>query len=156
MPDADLGARSFGVGVLRIGGLGGTFRGRVRYPRVEPVVPTYNTRKDYMRHLKPSERWRGGLPLSIRSAIFPEDAEALWHAELVILVSHKAPQTAAMKGKGFQGLDELLDVSGARLCVHGHHHTSHTEAMTLPTGRKCIVRGLALGEVWRLPEDLLS
>jgi hypothetical protein len=150
LPDGDIGSRSIDIGGVKLGGLGGTFRERLWYPRFEMTPPVFENRAAYLRQVRPSERWRGGLPLGKRSAIFPEDSEALWQAELDVLVCHEAPSTMAMNGKGFLGIDELLDVSGARLCVHGHHHMSYAEDMVLRSGRACRVRGLAKGEVWRL------
>jgi Icc-related predicted phosphoesterase len=152
LPDGDIGGRCIEVGGLAIGGLGGTYRGRVWYPRFpeDNGLPIYLTRQQYLQQIRRNERFRGGPVLSMRPAIFPEDHACLVRGRLDVLVSHEAPRSAAMKSKGFHGLSQLLDETRARLCVHGHHHTSYMEDLVLPSGRTCRVRGLAIGEVWRL------
>jgi len=90
------------------------------------------------------------MPLGMRDAIFPEDIERLAKERLDVIVSHESPRTAAMRGKGFAGLDDLADKTHCKLWVHGHHHQSYTEVMELPSGRTLTVRGLAREECWDL------
>jgi hypothetical protein len=151
IPGADLGNTWVSAGRLIIGGLGGTYRGKIWYPRYADSDPaTYQTRNDYMRQVRPTDRFRGGVPLPLRSAIWPSDHKVLSAYRLDVLLSHEAPMTAAMGDKGFLGLTELLDATGARLSVHGHHHHHYLEDLVLPSGRMCRVVGLGKGDVWAL------
>jgi hypothetical protein len=151
LPDGNIGNKWISAGGLIIGGLGGTYRGKVWYPRYpDSDPPVYATRADYMRQVRPSDKFRGGVPLGLRSGIWPEDHKALSAYRLDVLLSHEAPMTAKMGDKGFVGLSELLDATGARLSVHGHHHRHYIEDLVLPSGRVCRVVGLAQGDVWEL------
>jgi len=151
LPDGNIGNRWTSADGLIIGGLGGTYRDRIWYPRYQDSIPPrYRTRTDYMRQVRPTDRFRGGVPLGLRSAIWPEDHEALTKFRLDVLISHECPTTIAMRDKGFLGLTELLDSTGARLSVHGHHHKSYVEDLVLPSGRVCRVVGLGIGDVWKL------
>jgi hypothetical protein len=144
----DLGLRVSSIGGLRIAGLPGVFKPRVWYPRKEPGAqliepPRFLTRAEFQASLRPSEIWRGGLPLWHRDTIFPEDFELLANIACDILVTHEAPSSHA---HGFAVIDALASACGATLVVHGHHHTSY--AAVLPNGIK--VKGLGLAETWLL------
>jgi Calcineurin-like phosphoesterase len=136
----DLGLRCGAIGELRIVGLPGVFKPRVWLP-VEP--PAFHTRAAFLASLKPHELWRSGLPLWHRDTIFPEDFDHLATLRCDILVTHEAPSSHP---HGFAVIDELAATLGARLIVHGHHHTAYTA--TLPNGIG--VRGLGLAEPWLL------
>ena len=147
-PEGNIHGRWERVGDLTIAGLGGIFKERVWYPRLELAEPVHASRRDYMRSLRPRERWRGGLPLDMRDAIFPEDVRALAELRADVLVTHEAPSTHRY---GFVGIDEAARLCRARMVVHGHHHESCDGV--LPTGVH--VQGLARAKVLRLrPEDL--
>lgn len=105
-----------------VAGLGGIFRDKIWYPRFEMVKPQYLTRKDYLKGVKRSERFRGGLPLGMADAIFPEDIVKLTKLRADILVTHEAPTTHR---NGFIAVDNLAKALHARLVVHGHHHMSY-------------------------------
>jgi len=144
----DLGLRVSTIGGLRIAGLPGVFKPRVWYPRAEPghnrVEPAaFQTRAAFQASLRPHEIWRGGLPLWHRDTIFPEDFARLSAVRCDILVTHEAPSSHP---HGFTVIDTLAANCGARLIVHGHHHTSYTAVLS--NGIR--VRGLGLAEPWPL------
>jgi len=62
-------------------------------------------------------------------AIWPEDVERLAAEKADILVTHEAPSSHR---SGAAVLDDLARAMGARLVVHGHHHTSYRA--TAPDG----------------------
>src|SRR5262249_26373625 len=67
-PEGDIGGRIIEIDGLRIAGLGGVFKPRIWYPRIdEPngrIEPArFSTRQGFLASLKPHECWRGGLPL---------------------------------------------------------------------------------------------
>lgn len=68
------------------------------------------------------DRWRGGLPLRVRDAIFPADVEALRGCRVDVLMTHEAP---TCHRHGFVGIDMAAEACRARLVVHGHHHQSY-------------------------------
>jgi len=146
-PEANLHAGWAQLGELIVAGLGGIFKERVWYPRHDHAAPVFADRRAYMRQVKPSERWRGGLPLSARDAIFPEDAAALRGIRADVLVTHEAPTSHR---HGFVGLDAAAASCRARLLVHGHHHDSYDGQ--LPGGTQ--VKGLAKAEVFRVTREL--
>jgi predicted phosphodiesterase len=146
-PEGDLGLGPRLIGGLRIGGLPGVFKPRVWHPRGGPDErvdpPRFQTRSAFQASLRPDELWRGGLPLWHRDTIFPEDIATLAAERCDILVTHEAPSSHE---HGFSVLDDLAARCRARLIVHGHHHRAYTA--TLANG--VAVRGLGLGEVYRL------
>lgn len=147
-PEGDIGGQVIEVGGLRIAGLGGVFKPRIWYPRAdEPnakiAPPSFNTRREFLYSLKPTEHWRGGLPLWHRDSIFPEDFAHLARHRFDVLVTHEAP---SCHRHGFAAIDRLAEVAAARLIVHGHHHESY--AAKLPSGID--VRGLGVAEPWVL------
>lgn len=133
---------------MTVTGLGGVFKERVWYPRFQAAVPVRATRRDYLRQLPRGERWRGGLPLRVRDAIFPEDVEALRSMMADLLVTHEAPTCHRY---GFVGIDMAAQACRARLVIHGHHHESSSACLSSGVP----VRGLGRTEVLVLrPEDL--
>lgn len=148
-PQGNIHAGPAEMGDMVIVGLGGIFKDRVWYPRVELAEPTYLTRQDCVRRIMPVDRWRGGLPLLLRDAIFPEDVRRLKKLKADVLVTHEAPSAHR---HGFVGVDEAARLCRARLVVHGHHHRSYDAV--LPTGIP--VRGLARAEVLRLRREDLA
>ena len=143
--DADLGGRVHRTSTgMAVAGLSGIFKGKVWYPR-DAEKPVHETRAAYVRTLKTCERWRRGVPLRQRDAVFPEDAEALGRRRADVLACHEAPTSHP---HGFAGIDRLAAALGVRWVIHGHHHTSYEGR--LPDGVR--VRGLGRAELWRLPE----
>ncbi len=142
-PEGNLHARSFSAAGIEIAGLGGVFKAKVWYPRQCAAEPVHATRRDLMRRLARTERWRDGLPLSARDAVFPEDVLALGRVRVDVLVTHEAPSNHR---HGFVGIDEAAALCRAKLVVHGHHHESLSGE--LPGGVRVI--GLAKAEVLRL------
>ena len=149
-PEGDFSGKVIEIGGLRIAGLAGVFKPRVWHPRpeeprgmIEP--PRFNTRVEFLASLKPSERWRSGLPLWHRDTIFPADFSVLAKQRFDVLISHEAPSSHR---HGFAVIDRLAEVGAARLIVHGHHHEFYTA--TLPNGIH--VRGLAVAEPWTFSE----
>ena len=142
-PEGCLGARPVIAGGIRAAGLGGVFKEKVWYPRFAHADPVHASRASFMRSLTKTDRWRRGLPLKLRDAIFPEDVTAMSGARVDLLVTHEAPSSHK---HGFVGVDRAAELCRARLVVHGHHHESvHGQ---LPGGVP--VRGLAKAEVLRL------
>ena len=148
-PEGNIHGRRAHVGGLTVIGLGGVFKGRVWYPRDETAEPAHASRRDFMRRLPRTDRWRDGLPRDMRDAIFPEDVAALAKLRADVLVTHEAPTTHR---HGFAGIDEAARLCRARLVVHGHHHQSYVAV--LPDGTR--VRGLARAEVFRVTRETVT
>jgi hypothetical protein len=104
-------------------------------------------RAEFLRQVRPCDRWRKGLPLGQRDTIFPEDVEKVGTFRLDVLVSHEAPQP---HNYGFAVLNQLAMSTGAQLLVHGHHHKAEDYTATLPDGRVLHVRSLGKSEPWIL------
>jgi Calcineurin-like phosphoesterase len=147
-PEGDIGGKVIDLGGLRIAGLGGVFKPRIWYPRIDEPggtidPPSFATRREFLASLPQHQHWRGGLPLWHRDSIFPEDLSRLGRERFDVLVAHEAP---SCHRHGFAPLDRVAELAGARLIVHGHHHESYTA--TLPRGIR--VRGLGVAEPWML------
>jgi hypothetical protein len=94
-------------------------------------------------------RWRDGLPLPMRDAIFPDDVRALRGLRADVLVTHEAP---SCHKNGFVGIDNAAKLCRAKLIVHGHHHESYESV--LPNGARVI--GLAKADVLRFRSQDLA
>jgi len=144
--DADLGGRVHVTGSgMSVAGLGGVFKSTFWYPKSGGEEPVHMTRAGYLRTLRHCERWRGGVPLRHRDAVFPEDIDDLRGRRADVLVCHEAPTSHR---HGFAALDKLAADISVRWVVHGHHHRSYDGE--LPGGIR--VRGLGRAELWRLPD----
>ena len=139
-PGGLLHARVRRLGPYDVAGIAGVFKQRIWLP---PAAPLFDGRAAYLRRLAHHERWRTGLPLRQRDAIFPEDFRALVGKRADILVAHEAPSTHP---HGFPALDDLARALRVRLVVHGHHHAS----LTGVTADGIAVIGLGKAEVLRL------
>lgn len=135
LADRNLHGRVVQVGGLRVAGLGGVFRGEIWHP---DLGVKWRTRAEYRRTIPPMHRWRGGLPLKHRVSIWWEDYQKLADQRADILVTHEAPSSHR---HGFKELDELAEMMGAKLIVHGHHHEDYQAI--LPSGIKVIGVGMA-------------
>ncbi|MBD3661098.1 MAG: metallophosphoesterase [Arenibacter algicola] len=129
------------IGGIRIGGLGGVFRGKVWDP---------NGSKTQVRFLSPgdmlassAQRWRNGLPLRHRSTIFPDAYQGLLGQRADVLITHEAPECHR---HGSPVIGRLAGCLYARLIVHGHHHVDYED--TLYGGID--VRGVGLRSLYRL------
>lgn len=127
------------VGRLRLGGLGGIFRGRVWHPCEEI---RYNSRQKLLEDTPPEKRFLGDIPALHWSSIFPSDFDLIrWLAPVDILITHEAPESHR---HGFQEIGDLARDVGARWLIHGHHHSGSTDA-EIEGGIQVI--GLGLREV---------
>ena len=145
-PEGDLHCRVQVLSGVATAGLGGIFKGTVWYPRLGDKPPAIYSRAERLSGLAHHRRWRKGLPLVARDAIYPEEYYDLAMHSASVLVSHEAPTTHQ---HGFPALDELGAAMGVRWHIHGHHHRSYEAALP---GGKIRVKGLAKHELWRLPE----
>lgn len=116
LADRNLHGRVVEIAGLRIAGLGGVFRGKVWAP---PAAARFDSPQQYLAQCGKGNRWRGGLPLTHRSTIFPVDFENLQKQRADILVTHEAPSAHP---HGFAAIDELARSLGVRTSFHGHHH----------------------------------
>jgi predicted phosphodiesterase len=149
-PEGNIGGQVIEANGLRIAGLGGVFKPRIWYPRIDAPEdkiepPRFNTRQEFLAGLPIREHWREGLPLWHRDSIFPEDIAALAQQRFDVLVSHEAPSSHR---HGFAAIDDLAQMAGARLIVHGHHHQPYVAR--LPNGVQ--VRGLGVADTWMLEQ----
>jgi predicted phosphodiesterase len=119
LAERSLHTRVVEVSSVRVAGLGGVFKGKIWWP---PEPPVRATVQEYMRHLPRQNKWRGGLPLKVRSAIWKEDWEALSSQRADVLVTHEAPESHE---NGFRALGDLARAMGAHTIVHGHHHVDY-------------------------------
>lgn len=130
---------------LRIGGLGGVFRGEVWYPDAtsttgtEPLFLSYEAYCAAQKHKRPmrlrekdvcaehipgthasmADEIRFGKELKHLSSIFWKPYENLWEQRADILVTHEAP---SCHPHGFAAIDELAQAMGVKTTFHGHQH----------------------------------
>lgn len=69
-----------------------------------PAPATFENPKQYLARCGKGNLWRGGLPLTHRSTIFPDDYERLLKQRADILVTHEAPSAHP---HGFAAIDLL-------------------------------------------------
>ena len=72
-----------------------------------------------MHRMGAGNAWRGGLPLTHRSTIFPSEMRALSQQRADVLVTHEAP---FLHPYGRDGLVQLAREMGVSRLYHGHHH----------------------------------
>ena len=118
--DRSLDGRVTTLSGIRVAGLGGHFQGSVWHP---DTGVKWESREMFVKHMGKGNRWRGGLPLKKRAAIWPEDYDALRNERADILVSHEAP---GCHPHGHKAIEELAEAMGANLVIHGHVHCSYT------------------------------
>ena len=104
------------VAGLRIGGLGGVFRGQIWMPDGNP---NYYSPATFMRRVGQGNIWRGGVPRRHRSTIFPSVFSNLQRQKADILVTHEAP---SCHKKGFPAIDRLARSMDVKWIFHGHQH----------------------------------
>ena len=101
---------------VRVAGLGGVFRESIWAP---PLAPAFNSVAERLKCIRPSERWRGGIPLRHRSSIWPDEYARLSRQRADVLVTHEA---LGGHPHGWTALDELASSMGVRMVAHGHLH----------------------------------
>ena len=111
------------VAGMRIGGLGGVFRGQIWMPDGNP---NYYSPATFMRRVGQGNIWRGGVPRRHRSTIFPSVYGNLQRQKADILVTHEAP---SCHKKGFCALDRLAKTMGVKWLFHGHQHEDRAYGM---------------------------
>lgn len=134
----NLHGRLENIAGVRIAGLGGVFHSKVWLP---PARPEFSSYADFNGRLIPSwwtqnERdrkvhWLSNQRLVHRATIFPDVYERLAGMEADVLVTHEAPGGYGFHPLGFDAINDLAEVLGARLGFHGHHH----EARRYPVGK---------------------
>ena len=134
----NLHGRVANVAGLRIGGLGGVFRGQVWMPDGNP---NYYSPATFMRRVGINNIWRGGVPRRHRSTIFPSVYGNLLRQKADILVTHEAP---GCHKKGFPAIDRLAKSLGAKWLFHGHQHEdreygTHASVFTRAVGYRGVV-----------------
>lgn len=146
-PEGNLHCRVETLSGVTVAGLSGIFKGAVWYPKPNgDELRTIYSRADRLSNLPHHRRWRKGLPLVAKDAIYPGEYDYLAKHRATVLVSHEAPTT---HHHGFSVLDDLSASIGAQWHVHGHHHRSYVSA--LPSGVSVI--GLGKAELWKHPDS---
>lgn len=112
----NLHGRIANIAGLRIGGLGGVFRGQVWMP---DGTPNYFCPATFIRRVGTGNVWRGGLPRRHRSTIFPSVYQNLMRQRADVLVTHEA---AGCHRKGFVAIDRLAKALNVKWHFHGHQH----------------------------------
>lgn len=128
MSDRNICGRVIDVGGLKVAGIGGVFHADVWHPKDGDGQPKFVSRQEYLASNQ-KKSWRGGLPLRHRATIFPEDFNTLASLETDVLVSHEAPSSHKY---GHSEIDDLAEIMGAKLIVHGHIHQRYDAV--LPNG----------------------
>ncbi len=147
LADKNLHLKVKTIAGLRVAGLGGIFLGRVWYP---PRTPKWTSKQQYLAQLSIAERQRG-LPLKMRSAIWPEEVRQLKNQQADILVTHEAPSCHRY---GFAALDDLARGLKVRKIYHGHQHDNY-QALLPPTTQVIGVAKRAVADLkghWPLTE----
>jgi predicted phosphodiesterase len=142
-----LHARVATIDGLRVAGLGGTFRPRIWEPPEPPRLHARTGLAEDLRALGP--HWRedhiAALAASLGAlAIWPEDVARLQAQRADILVTHEAPGSHPA---GQAVLDALARAMGARLIVHGHHHSTYRADAT--DG----LRAMGVASAWGVGQD---
>jgi len=105
---------------FKVAGLGGIFRSKIWDPRRPVEEAAFQSSEAMCRTMKPEEMWRGGISRRHRSSVFPDEyLQLLRSPPADILVTHEAP---AVHPHGWKAIDELAEMLGVQLVVHGHHH----------------------------------
>ena len=147
-PSGSLHCRWAQLDGMIVAGLGGVYKAKVWYPKEGNEKPLCKTRTELIRTVLKNDRLRGGLPLSHRDTILPEDHIALRGLRPSVLVCHEAPTSHR---HGFGAIDDLARNMGVRLVVHGHHHDSYNGQ----TRDGIQVRGLGKAEPWLVTKEML-
>lgn len=101
---------------IRVGGLGGVFRGSVWHPGRPPI---FRNREEHAKETPSQARWRDSVHRKQWSTIYPDELGQLVGIKADILITHEAP---GYHSNGFEILDDLAQCMGAKVTVHGHQH----------------------------------
>lgn len=118
LANRNLHGKVVNIAGVRIGGLGGVFRGTVWAP---PGSQLYASPEAYVAACGKSNLWRGGLPRKHRSSIFPQDYFRLAALRADVMVTNEAPSAHP---HGFKAIDALARNMKVMGIFHGHHHDS--------------------------------
>jgi len=127
---------------IHIAGLGGVFRGKVWHPNEEPRFYTRKKWQEVHSHKRFAQVYEASMRKH-ESTIWYEDYQGLSKFNADILVLHEAPSSDR---HGYKALDDLAEMLGVRLILHGHHHRCYCQ--TLENG--IAVVGLGLAQIARL------
>lgn len=117
MAQRNLHGRVVEIAGLRIARLGSGFRGKVWSPPPAPAI--FDKPAQYLARCGKGNFWRGSLPLTHRSPIFPVDYNRLTGERADILVTYEA---GSARPHGFAAIDALAWRLGVSTSFHGHHH----------------------------------
>lgn len=145
LADRNLHGRIVEIDGLKVGGLGGVFRGEIWYPDTSESPSHYESYEVYKRNSTasrivsarearerrkyqdvsclsvPQEGTPAGKLLTHQSTIFYKDWFDLYGQRADILVTHEAP---GCHPHGFQVLTELARSMKVKFAFHAHHHDS--------------------------------
>lgn len=129
MSERNLHGKVVDINGVLFAGLGGHFQEKIWNPHnlnwslKNGIV--WNSREMWLHAHR--ERFRNGIPMKHRAAIWPEDYEGLVDKQADILVMHEAPSCCVIGGeqRGFSELDELAEIMGVKVIIHGHHHIEY-------------------------------
>ena len=140
------------VAGYQVGGLGGVFRESIWDTRLVMLEAEFLSAEKLRRHMKPDERWRGGISLRHRSSLFPDEFMRLTQQRADILVTHEG-LGGAVHGQPI--LEILAKAMGVTLAVHGHLHRDIDYAAEgrLPTDARFVVYGVDKGSHLAWPLD---
>ena len=149
LADRNLNGKVVEIAGYRVGGLSGVFRSKVWSP---PSTPRYRSPDDFVRMIRPKERFRGGLPLRHRSTIFSSDYEQLRALKADVLVTHEAVGGHAY---GWPAINELAAAMEVRVVVHGHLHQQidYVASGLLPMDSEFEAYGVAPDAPFEWPTD---
>lgn len=133
--EVNLHGRVVTIAGYRIAGLGGVFRHKTYHPQSNPE-PQFPTRDAYLT----GPPVQSHMPVKHHSSIWLEDIENFKGQQADILVTHEAPSSHEL---GFAKIDELAEMLGVKIIVHGHHHENTWQTLNLTHG-EVRVMGVAL------------
>ncbi len=121
LADRNLHGRIVSIAGYRVAGLGGVFRSKIWDPRRPIEEAAFVSSDDHAPIHAPR---RSGGAMALPGATGPPSSRTTTSScsgcqSADILVTHEAP---AAHPHGWQAIDELAKMLGARLLVHGHHH----------------------------------
>ena len=140
LADKNLGGKVTEIDGLRVAGLGGVFREKSWYPKLNACEkPKFISYKALIDSEMQTEKWKRlrelkklgqapddlpdphliGMALTHKSTIFYNEWVELFEKTADILVTHEAP---TCHPHGFDAIDVLAQGMGVKKLFHGHHH----------------------------------
>lgn len=126
LADCNLHGKIAVIDGVRVGGLGGVFRGRVWLPDpidAEPLHVNYEALEkdldDQVSYRKINKQKRDHELFLHKTTIFYEDWLNLYGQQADILVTHEAPSCHPY---GYQAIDALAQSMRVKYLFHGHQH----------------------------------